>query len=116
MHMKKVFYLIALLLFTLKGYTQTSDTPHAVRDYCIPGANCSYGDGFTDFAFAGIENYGSGCSPGGYGDFTDMTGSVEIGNIYTAIMATGYNNQQVSMWVDFNDNEVFDDFERLLTD
>lgn len=85
-------------------------------DYCIPGANCSYGDGFTDFAWAGIENLNSGCSPNGYGDFTGMQGSAEIGNTYTASMATGYADQMVSMWMDFNDDEVFSDLERILTD
>lgn len=85
-------------------------------EYCVPGANCSYGDGFTDFAFAGIENYESGCSPGGYGDFTDMTGTVEIGYVFTAQMQTGYDDQFVSMWIDFNDNFEFETWERIVTD
>jgi hypothetical protein len=88
----------------------------SVDDYCIPGANCSFGDGFTDFTFAGIENLGSGCSAGGYGDFTTMQGSAEIGQAYTASFATGYADQMVSMWIDFNDDEVFSEMERILTD
>ena len=88
----------------------------SIEDYCIPGANCSYGDGFTDFAFAGIENLGSGCSAGGYGDYTTMQGSAEIGYAYTASFKTGYSDQNVSMWIDFNDDEVFSDMERILTD
>jgi hypothetical protein len=85
-------------------------------EYCIPGGNCTWGDGFTDFAFAGIENYDSGCSPGGYGDFTDLSGEVEIGYVYTAIMSSGYSEQQVSMWVDFDDDYEFEVHERILTD
>ncbi len=85
-------------------------------DYCIPSANCSYGDGFTGFMFAGIENLNSGCSPNGYGDFTAMQGTAEIGYAYTASFETGYSGQFMSMWVDFNDDEVFSDMERILTD
>lgn len=84
--------------------------------YCIPTANCDYGDGFTDFAWAGIENFGSGCSAGGYGVFTDLEASVEIGYSYTATFATGYGNQMVSMWIDFNQDYEFTDIERVLTD
>jgi hypothetical protein len=85
-------------------------------DYCIPSADCSYGDGFTDFAMGMIENYGSGCSPNGYGDFTYMQGYAEIGVPVTAYMQTGYDDQMASMWIDFNDDEVFSDLERILTD
>jgi hypothetical protein len=88
----------------------------SIDDYCIPGANCSYGDGFVDFAFAGISNLGSGCSSGGYGNFTSMQGSAEIGYPSTASFKTGYSDQMVSMWIDFNDDEVFSDMERILTD
>jgi len=85
-------------------------------EYCIPGADCSWGDGFTDFAFGGIENWESGCSDAGYGDFTDLTGTVEIGFVHTATFASGYDDQFVSMWVDFNDNYEFEVHERILTD
>ena len=84
--------------------------------YCIPSANCNYGDGFTDFAWAGIENYESGCSAGGYGIFTSMEASVEIGYSYTATFASGTPNQNVSMWIDFNLDFEFEDYERVLTD
>jgi len=63
-----------------------------------------------------IENYGNGCSPGGYGDFTYMQGYAEIGVPITAHMQTGYDGQYASMWVDFNDDEVFSSLERILTD
>lgn len=84
--------------------------------YCIPSANCSFGDGFTDFAWAGIENFESGCSDNGYGVFTDLEAEVEIGQTYTATFATGYGNQMVSMWIDFNLDYEFSDIERVLTD
>lgn len=85
-------------------------------EYCIPSADCSFGDGFTDFMFAGIENLGSGCSPNGYGDFTNLQGTAEIGMSYTASFQTGYSDQMVSMWIDFNNDSIFSDMERVLTD
>lgn len=93
-----------------------ADPIDGTDDYCIPGGNCTLGDGFEDFIFAGIENLGSGCSSSGYGDFTSMQGTAEIGSSYTAGFSTGYSDQYVSMWVDFDDDEVFSDWERILTD
>ncbi len=84
--------------------------------YCIPSANCFYGDGLDDFAFAGIENYGSGCSPNGFGSFLGMTAEVELGYTYTAQMMTLYGNQYVTIWVDFNKDMQFGADEQILTD
>jgi len=88
----------------------------SILDYCIPSGNCSNGEGFIDFIFAGIENLASGCSPNGYGDFTFMQGTAEIGYTYTASITTGQYPHYVSMWIDFNDDEVFSEMERILTD
>lgn len=84
--------------------------------YCIPGGDCSYGDGINDFVFAGIENLGSGCSSNGYGVFTNMQASVEIGSTYTCTLSTQYANQYVSIWVDFNKDNTFAENELILTD
>jgi hypothetical protein len=92
---------------------QTVDSPD---EYCIPTGNCNSGDGFDDFEFAGISNINSNCSPGGYGDFTSMSGSAELGLTYTASFKTAYGGQKASMWIDFNDDEIFSEFERLITD
>ncbi len=98
------------------GESQPDLSDATRNDYCIPSADCSFGDGFTDFMFAGIENPGSGCSPDGYGDYTDMQGTAEIGMSYTASFQTGYSDQMVSMWIDFNNDSTFSDMERILTD
>lgn len=86
------------------------------ESYCIPAAYCVYGDGFTDFAWAGIENYGSGCSDLGYGVFADLTAEIEIGNTYTASMASGYGSNIASMWIDFDQDYEFEEWERVVTD
>jgi len=66
--------------------------------YCVPVADCAFGNfqGITDFAFAGIENYNSGCSNNGYGVFTNQEGTAEIGSDYVATVAVGFQNQYVT--------------------
>nr|NQU90773.1 PKD domain-containing protein [Bacteroidota bacterium] len=87
-----------------------------VDGYCIPSADCSYGDGFTDFEMSEINNAGSGCSPNGYGDFTNMTADLIAGQAYNVTFRSGYSRQYVCLWIDFDNNDTFDESERLLTD
>jgi PKD repeat protein len=85
-------------------------------DYCYPSANCSWGDGFTGFSLEDISNMNNGCSPDGYGDFTDMTTELEPGATYSVDWTVGYSNQEASLWIDLNDDKIFSDNERLITD
>ena len=84
--------------------------------YCTPSANCSWGDGFTDFAFAGIENYGSGCSPNGFGNYTALEANCEPLQTYKATFASGYSSNYASMWIDFDQDFTFEDWELVLAD
>lgn len=84
--------------------------------YCMPSANCTFGDGISGFVFAGIENLSSGCSTGGFGDFTEMTASVEIGGTYTASFSSNYNDQKASLWIDLNNDTLFSANERFIAD
>ncbi|NPD84112.1 T9SS type A sorting domain-containing protein [Lentimicrobium sp. L6] len=84
--------------------------------YCIPSADCSLGDGISGFAFADMENYNNGCSDGGYGDFTSLQASVEIGETYTASFISDYSTQVLSIWVDFNQDFTFQSTELILAD
>lgn len=99
-----------------KKIQKESPTVKSPLDYCIPAADCSIHGGFDDFSFAGIVNIESGCSPDGYGDFTYMQGTAEIGEVYTASIRTRWFNQYVSIWIDLNDDEIFTPIERVLTD
>ncbi len=89
-------------------------------DYCYPTANCSWGDGFTGFQLEDINNMNNGCSNDngieGYGDFTDMSTDLEPGQTYEVGFQSGYSDQDVCLWIDFNMNKQFDDEERLVTD
>ena len=114
---RKIIHLLSLLVaFAFALSANAQHQANTLGSYCIPSANCNSGTGFSDFAWAGIENYGSGCSPGGYGDFTYMEASVEIGQSYTATFASGARSQMVSMWIDFNKDYEFSANERILTD
>jgi subtilisin family serine protease len=85
------------------------------REYCIPSANCSWGDGLTGFSMGEISNMNNGCSDNGYGDFTDMSTEIMVGEIYDVTLSTGYSNQYVSIWIDFNKNEEFEPSEMILS-
>jgi hypothetical protein len=93
-----------------------ADPTDGEKSYCIPSHDCSYGDGFTGFILEDINNMNSGCSSGGYGDFTSMSTNLDIGQTYQVTFRTGYSNQYVRLWIDFNKNEVFDASEMLLDD
>ena len=63
--------------------------------------NCSVGDGLSLFQLLDIDNP-SGCE--GYGNFTDQMTNVEQGGTHDVTMTTGYGNQYVRIWIDFNDD------------
>ena len=98
------------------GVTQEDVISVLFPDYCYPGANCSYGDGFTGFKFEDIQNPNNGCSDGAYGDFTNMSTNIEGGMTYTIEWETGYSDQNASLWIDFDDDKEFEDSERLISD
>lgn len=96
--------------------TSSTEPTTKSRAYCTPSADCSYGDGFATFILESIDNSSSGCSSGGYGDFTSMSTELQVGNTYNVSFQTGYSNQNVCLWIDFDKNEVFDNDELLLED
>ena len=71
---------------------------------CAPSMDCSFADGFQLFQLGDINNE-SGCE--GYGDFTDQSTDVELGETYDVTMTTGYGNQYIRIWIDFNDDFNF---------
>ncbi len=74
---------------------------------CEPGADCSFGGGFLLFQVGSIDNE-TACSENGYGDYTDQITDLEQNSTYSLKVTTGYGNQYVRVWIDFNDNFVFD--------
>lgn len=72
--------------------------------YCNPVADCSFGDGFTNITVSELNN-DSGCE--GYADFTNLVATVEPGESYDLTVTTGWGDQHVKAWIDFNDDGSF---------
>jgi hypothetical protein len=78
---------------------------------CTPSMNCDYNDGFQLFQLADIINE-SGCE--GYGDFTSITTELEQGSEYQLTVTTGYGDQYIKVWIDYNDDLDFTEDELLV--
>ena len=63
--------------------------------------DCSFNDGFQFVQIGDIENV-SGCE--GYGNFTDLSTDLELGSTNQLTLTTGYGNQNVKVWIDYNDD------------
>lgn len=89
---------------------------------CTPnGSDCSQGDGLSYFKLENIENQSIPCADG-YLDFTALSTELDRNksNYEITVQSIFFNtsgpeDEQLSMWIDFNDNGVFDDSERLIS-
>ena len=72
--------------------------------YCDPTSDCSFGDGFQLVSIEEINNT-SGCE--GYADFTDQEANLDVDATYSVTFTTGYGDQNVKGWIDFNDDGTF---------
>lgn len=92
------------------------------EDLCTPeySNGCGMGDGFVDFAVAEIENYNSGCNNlngEAWSQFLELGPAIMFpGATYDFIMKTGYDDQNVSIWIDFNDDFELTEDEMILYD
>ena len=86
---------------------------YEVRDnvFCTPSMDCSVGDGFQLFQLGDINNE-SECE--GYGDFTDLSTELSQGEDYSLTVTTGYGDQYVKVWIDFNDDTEFTEDEVIV--
>jgi len=97
----------------LPGDSDTSNDSLEViitKTLCQPEINCSQGDGFKLFKVGDIDNP-SDCSPNGYGDFTDQETDLTQNSTNELVVTTNYGDQFVKVWIDFNDNFVFENSE-----
>ncbi len=89
------------------------------QSYCIPvfTTGCTSGDNIEDFILGAggsvINHLGTGCSPNAYGDFTSIVGNVQPGQTYPFTATHNFSSQRVSIWVDLNNDFVFDSSEQL---
>jgi hypothetical protein len=78
---------------------------------CAPSMDCSYGDGFQLFQIGDINNT-SDCE--GYGDFTNLSTDLEAGTSYDLTVTTGYSDEFVSVWIDYNNDFAFSSDELIV--
>ncbi len=87
---------------------------------CIPtGSDCtSFGDGIHSFELGDILNERIPCIEG-YSDYigfsTDLDRSQGTFTVRVKTLFDSPQNEQFSMWIDLNDNGVFDDEERVIS-
>ncbi len=114
--------------YIIKARTNLADDFDATNDPeietvlnldCIPdGSDCSAGDGIFYFELGDFLNERIPCTTG-YIDFSG--GSTDLDRAdgtFTVTVKTNFAEDDVekfSLWIDFNDNAVFEDDERLIT-
>ncbi|RQO42355.1 hypothetical protein DBR39_00330 [Chryseobacterium sp. KBW03] len=98
---------ILLVGFLMTGLFATAQT------YCTPAfaSGCSGGDQIDSFTIpgAGFDHSNTGCSANAYGDFTSMTINLNAGLSYGFSVKHAYEDQNVRIWIDFNNDGTFDD-------
>lgn len=108
--------------YNLSAYTTLPDDTDFNNDttsiivqntLCQPESNCSMGAGFYLFNLKTIDNI-TDCSENGYGDYTDLITELETNETYDLTINTHYGDQYLKLWIDFNDNFVFEDNETLI--
>ncbi|MBE0638243.1 MAG: hypothetical protein IH598_06975 [Bacteroidales bacterium] len=80
---------------------------------CQPQSDCTNGSGFQSLSVSDLSNI-SNCSPDGYGDFTTMIANMQRGETYDLVIETGIGDQYVTVWIDFNDNFLFEESEMII--
>ena len=81
--------------------------------YCTPSMNCEVLDGFQLFQLGDINNE-SQCE--GYGDFMNLSTELLQNSNNELTLTTGYGDQYVKVWIDFNDDLEFTNEEIVVDD
>ncbi len=105
--MKKILLLCGLLLTSWQISAQ----------YCTPAAlsnGCGFGDEIDGFEIPGaaFSHLGTGCSNNNYGDFSSdpaLQIDLQQGVAYGFQVTHNYNSQWVAIWIDFDQDDTFDD-------
>lgn len=84
-----------------------------VKSICEPASSCIIGLSLKHVSLGSISNE-TGCSSGGYGNFTDLSTTLERNMTHEITLGTGYGDMYTSVWIDFNDNFVFEEDELLV--
>ena len=98
-------------LGTLSGWSVAGSF---FTNYCVPTSNCTLGDVIASVTLNTLSNTtGTACStaPAGYSDFTGnpaLTTTLVPSTTYTVTVGAAAYAQSVAVWIDYNDDLVFD--------
>ena len=96
---------------TLSGWSATASF---FTGYCVPSSNCTFGDVIASVTLNTLSNTtNTACStaPAGYSDFTGnpaLTTTLVPSTTYTVTVGAAAYAQSVAVWIDYNDDLVFD--------
>lgn len=114
--------LSALGSYSLSTYTSltgdfdlSNDTTSTIIEntLCQPISSCEDGHGFYKFELGTLDNI-SECSESGYNDFTELSTELANNSVNDLTITTHYGDQYVSVWIDFNDNFLFEEDELVV--
>lgn len=90
----------------------------SAQTYCVPAFSYGCDDDHIDsfeISAAAFSHMGTGCSAGAYDDFSAThTISLAAGVDYNFTVSHGYEDQQVRIWADFDNNGTFDEVSEVI--
>ena len=90
---------------------------NVTKTACQPTGDCTQGDGVSKIKISELDHT-STCGGNGYINSTAKTATLERStgnNVHNGTAQVGYNGNQFSIWIDFNDNGTFETSERLVS-
>lgn len=83
------------------------------KNICQPESSCNYGMAIQLVEIGDISNH-TDCSESGYSNFSTLSTKLEKTISYPLVIGTGYGDMFIKVWIDFNDNYVFEPNELLI--
>ena len=80
--------------------------------YCTTGlynTACQYGDDLNSVTIGTFSHLNTGCTSGGYADYTSDTISVAVADPIAVSITSSYSGQNFGIWIDLNDDGDFND-------
>ncbi|MEZ5082707.1 MAG: GEVED domain-containing protein [Bacteroidales bacterium] len=85
------------------------------NNMCQPDLMCTQGVGIYTFQLGEIENE-TGCNPDGYGNYWELSTHLIQGSSNELTITTGYGDVFVKLWIDFDDDFLFEENEVVVND
>ena len=110
--LRKSIRVLALIGLFVLSYGAVNAQP-----YCTPAysTGCTDGDMITNFSLNTITD-AIVCTTPSYQDHTNLSTNLTIGNTYVLTLTAGFSSTYFMVWIDYNNNYVFDATEIVLSD